>query len=79
MLVSLHAYSIVSDYLSSLTTHSRDLLDKPLDWDNDHERDMIFIADRMSDWEVKLSTHFKLSPRKISDIKEKEMDPKLQR
>jgi hypothetical protein len=71
--------SIACDYLSSLTTHARDLLDKPLDWDNDYERDMIFIADLMSDWEVKLATLLYLSPCEISDIKKKEMDPRLQR
>jgi hypothetical protein len=64
-----------------LTTHAHDLLEKPLDWDNDYERDMIFIADHMSDWEVKLTTYLKLSPGKISTIKEKyrNRDPELQR
>jgi hypothetical protein len=68
-------------YLSLLTTHAHDLLDKPLDWDNDYERDMIFIADCMSDWEVKLTKQLELSPGKISTIKEKYMyrDPELQR
>jgi hypothetical protein len=70
---------VASDHLSTLTTHARDLLDKQIDWDNNFERDSIFIADRMSDWEVKLSTHFELSPGTIDDIKDTYRKPKLQR
>ena len=56
--------------MSSLPASVRPLLDQQLDWDNQMDRDLHFIADdHMLDWEKKLS---EMSP---GNIKEEYIEP----
>ena len=62
--------------MSSLSTSVRLLLDQQLDWDNEVDRDLHFIADDHTlDWEEKLSELLEITPGDIHDIKEECIKP----
>ena len=68
-------------YISSLPGPARPHLELELDWGNHGvEKDLAEIADHMSDWEKRLSTHLGLTYIEISDIKKIHLiEPALQR
>lgn len=68
-------------YVSSLPPAVRPLLENELDRDSGGvDKDLSEIAHHMLDWEVKLSTHLKLTEVDISDVKEEHArEPELQR
>ena len=80
-MVFLTAAIDLDGYVSSLPPAVQPHLEHQLDWDNEGvDKDLSEIAHHMLDWEVKLSTHLKLTEIDISDVKEKHSkEPELQR
>lgn len=61
---------VYEEYVSLLPECARKYLKEQLDWDNkgvDH--DLNDIADKMHDWEEKLSAKLELTPIEIGDLK----------
>jgi hypothetical protein len=55
-------------------------LERRLDWDNKEERDLIEIAQYLTEWEEVLRAPLGLKPTDVNDIKAKHQNnPKLQR
>ena len=66
-------------WISSLPPAVHLHLEYLLDKDNDVDRDLREIAYHMLDWDLKLSTHLKLTEVDIRDIKQYFKEPELQR
>ena len=66
------------EYVSSLPENIRSYLDKTLDWDHKEEFDLNHIAEKMLDWEEKLSAPLGLTYPNIVDLK-REPNPVLLR